>query len=134
MSWREGAAANTSYAVTGAGGARIYMHRLLLNAPEDMHVDHINRNGLDNRRENLRLVERKHNSMNVNKRLASSSKYVGVMLDKKTGKYKAYCRLASGGRQKHLGYFSTELEAARAYNTFAAIHNQYAPQNAIQHQ
>jgi hypothetical protein len=41
------------------------MHRLLLSAPKELDVDHINRNTLDNRRSNLRLVTQSQNSMNM---------------------------------------------------------------------
>ena len=54
------------------------MHRYLLNATTELKVDHINHNRLDNRLENLRLVDDSLNSHNVTKRKGTTSIYIGV--------------------------------------------------------
>ena len=74
-------------------------------------VDHINGDKLNNRLENLQLIT---NRENVSKdRNGCSSKFVGVHWDKSTSKWKAH--IAIEGKQKHLGRFSNELQAAEAY-------------------
>lgn len=52
---------HTRYAINFAGGKRHYLHRLLINPPEGMEVDHIDGNGLNNTRANLRVVTRSEN-------------------------------------------------------------------------
>jgi hypothetical protein len=92
----------------------IQMHRKILNAPKDALVDHINHNGLDNRRANLRFVTSRQNSWNVRKRHGCSSKYKGVHLQKRDGKWLAniICR----GERFYLGCFDDEQSAAKAYD------------------
>ena len=58
------------------------MHRLIMNVPIKMEVDHIDRNGLNNQKSNLRIVTHQQNSMNSKKQKGSSSKYKGVTFDK----------------------------------------------------
>ena len=57
---------------------KIYMHRLILNAKSGEVVDHINRNGLDNRRENLRIVTPTQNNYNQKIRSDNKSGYRGI--------------------------------------------------------
>jgi hypothetical protein len=79
-------------------------------------VDHINHNGLDNRRENLRLCTQQQNNLNVRKRSNTSSKFKGVYWYKQRQKWAVYCCI--DGKGKHLGLFTSELEAAVAYDNF----------------
>jgi hypothetical protein len=73
-----------------SGNSTVLLHRWLLNPPADLEVDHINRNPLDNRRENLRTVTRKQNEENQPPtKHGGSSKYRGVWFDKKNKKYRA---------------------------------------------
>lgn len=110
---------------------KIYMHRLILNTPEDMHVDHINMDGLDNRRCNLRLVTKSQNMMNGNSHRGSSSSYKGVSWYKRKQKWQA--KIQVNGRQIFLEYFTSETEAALAYNTAALKYfGEYARLNIIQ--
>jgi hypothetical protein len=89
------------------------MHRLFAGAP-GMDVDHINGNGLDNRRCNLRPATRSQNNMNRAKR-RGVSKFKGV--SPKRGKWRAY--LKTGKKQHNLGVFESEYDAARAYDVKA---------------
>lgn len=57
---------------------KVYMHKLINGAPKGMHTDHINGNGLDNRRDNLRSATAAQNSMNSKKIKSGSNKYKGV--------------------------------------------------------
>jgi hypothetical protein len=79
--------------------------------------DHKNRNGLDNRRTNLRPGPPKLNSANVRKRAGTSSKYKGVTWDIEYSKWRA--KIRAGGRFYSLGRFTDEAEAARAYDKAA---------------
>lgn len=66
------------YAHAYNGGNRMYMHRLLLNPPKGMYIDHINGNGLDNRKTNLRIVTLSQNQGNRRLTSTSVSGYKGV--------------------------------------------------------
>jgi hypothetical protein len=72
-------------------------------------LDHVDRNPLNNRIENLRLVSDKQNCQNRSKTKGKSSKYLGVTFHKTSGKFLARIK------QKSLGYFNTEKEAGVAY-------------------
>jgi len=96
---------------------RIKMHRLIMNAPEGMHVDHINGDGLDNRRENLRIVTPQLNQANSRKHVAGKSSFKGVSWHHRANKWRAYICINRG--QKHIGLFDDELEAAKAYDAVA---------------
>lgn len=69
----------------------IYLHRLIVDAKLEDFVDHINRDTLDNRKSNLRIVTRSENFLNAGKfRRKTSSKYKGVSFDKNRNKWLAY--------------------------------------------
>lgn len=88
-----------------------YMHTLITGFP---HVDHINGNGLDNRKENLRETNNTLNRANSRKRLGCTSKYKGVNWYAATGKWRAQINI--NHRAIHLGYFFNEEDAAKAYD------------------
>jgi hypothetical protein len=96
------------------GQVNIQMHRKILNAPKGVLVDHINHNGLDNRRVNLRVVTAGQNSWNVRKRRGCSSEYKGVHLQKRDGKWLS--NIIYRGERFYLGCFDDEQSAARAYD------------------
>jgi HNH endonuclease len=99
---------------------RIYLHRLVVfgkkSSSSKMQVDHINRDRLDNRRENLRICSGRQNSGNVGPR---NKKFKGVckVNRKLTKPWTAYIKLDSG--TKNLGYFKTAEEAAKVYDQAA---------------
>lgn len=95
----------------------IRMHRLILDAKPGQYVDHINRNGLDNRKSNIRICTPQQNTLNRISHKNSSSKYKGVSLRKTTNKYESY--ISINGKRKHLGFFKKEIDAAKAYNSAA---------------
>ncbi len=96
----------------------VKMHRQIMSLPQGLFVDHINRNGLDNRRANLRAVSLQQNNFNKQKQSGEyTSKYKGVMLWKRTGKWQT-C-ITYKGKHITLGYFDDEESAARAYDTKA---------------
>lgn len=113
--------ARTMYAIRMAaveGKRRKFrMHREIMNPPDGMEVDHINHNGLDNRRSNLRIVTSSQNSRNTRKpRTGRTSKYKGVTYEKDRVGHVARWRVGIriNGKHKWLGRFRTEVEAARA--------------------
>lgn len=109
----------TVYAVraeVGRRGRHIHMHRTLLGFPSGFLIDHINGNGLDNRRSNLRLATPAQNQFNRGKTKNNSSGFKGV--SRSGDKWRAQIRV--GGRLKHLGIFKTKIEAAAAYERASA--------------
>lgn len=77
-------------------------------------IDHIDRNPRNNRIENLREASPTENGQNkVRARSDSTSKLIGVSLDKRRGEWRA--RITVGRREHHLGYFATKEEASAAY-------------------
>lgn len=98
------------------------MHRLILDAPAGRDVDHANMNGLDNRRVNLRLASHSQNAANQRKcRKKTLSRYKGIYYYRR--RKRPWCaQIKVRGRNKHLGYFETEEEAALAYNRAALEH------------
>lgn len=89
-----------------------YMHQFVTGAPRGTVVDHINGDTLDNRRSNLRVTNKKLNGANRRKTAGTSSRFKGV--SKRGGKFCA--RVKVDGKQKHLGCFESEENAARAYD------------------
>ena len=97
------------YARRSVPGGVVLMHREIMNAPDDMLVDHINGNGLDDRQANLRVCTAQQNCSNSRPREGSSS-YRGV--SRHGDKWKA--ELMHKGQIYRLGLFDDEVEAARA--------------------
>jgi hypothetical protein len=96
----------------------LYLHRLLMNPPKELVVDHINGDSLDNRRKNLRVCTTQQNSMNQGKKNKNtSSKYKGVCWIKRDKRWMAAIRAEN--RKINLGYYKDELEAVKAYNKAA---------------
>lgn len=97
-----------------ANKSRIYMHRLIMETPKGYVTDHINRNTLDNRRVNLRIITNSQNLMNREKSKKNTSGYKGVTWNKERNKWKA--QIGFNNKNIFIGRFSTREEAAQAYN------------------
>ena len=89
-----------------------YLHRIIMDDPEDLLVDHINRNPLDNRRENLRIVTQQENNMNQGINKNNKSGVSGVCRDKKSNKWRA--QIMYKYKKIYLGCFDTLEDAAKA--------------------
>jgi len=96
----------------------ILMHREILGlGPRTPKVDHRNLNKLDNRRLNLRIATDSQNKANVKPTTGRSSRYKGVSYDSTRASWLA--RLEVNGKQRNLGRFASERDAALAYNAAA---------------
>lgn len=116
-----------SYARAVAHGKTILMHRLIMNAPLGLSVDHINGNGLDNRRSNLRVCTHMQNMQNRKMHSNNSSGLKGAY---KEGR-RWVSRISAFGKKHELGMFDTAAEAHSAYIEAAhRLHGEWARQSS----
>ncbi len=93
----------------------VKMHREVLNDPPGMIVDHINHNGLDNRKANLRIVTKEQNLWNSRKNISSrASRYKGVSFCKRDKRWRAHITYKK--KRTFIGSFLDEQAAAKAYD------------------
>jgi len=106
------------------------MHRQVMEVTDGKMIDHINHNGLDNRKANLRQATSAENNRNRQKfkKTRYSSRFKGVSWN--SGHEKWSARIDFNGKQKNIGYFDDEIEAAKAYDTAAKkFHGEFAVLN-----
>jgi hypothetical protein len=109
------------------GKAKFYLiHRLvgkyfIQNPNNYLCIDHKNGNRTDNSIENLRWCNHSQNNRNMKKRENTTSQFKGVSFHKRDNKWLAQCHL--NGKQKYIGLYDTEIEAAEAYNNFVRENN-----------
>jgi hypothetical protein len=116
------------YAVRKQNGKSIKMHRQITNAPDHLVVDHIDHQGLNNRKQNLRPCTFAQNCRNSRATARKTSKYKGVHWHK--GQKKWAAQITADKKSYHLGYFYDEIAAARAYDKAARkLHGQFASLN-----
>ena len=133
---KPGAARGYQYVMLSRNGVRKihYIHKLVAREwvpnPDDKGcVDHIDNVRSNNHHENLRAASHSENARNRSKRPNTSSIYKGVSFHEKHSKWIANIR-PHGGKLKHLGYFTSEREAAEVYNAAALEHfKEYAKLN-----
>lgn len=108
-----------------------YMHQLIMGTiGKKLEIDHKDCNGLNNMRANLSIATRSDNVKNRRKH-RGASKYTGVS-QHLYGRWLA--RININGKQKHLGLFDKEIDAAKAYNIAAiATGNTFYQLNDIPH-
>jgi len=114
--WYAKKAPHTHYVVATINKSMVPMHRILLEVPRGVMIDHINRNGLDNRRSNLRQVTNSANVQNSGIRSDNNSGYKGVHM-RPNGSYQA--RISYQGRRVVLGHYDDPVLAAKVYDTAA---------------
>lgn len=106
------------YAAAWHNSKTILMHRLILNPPIGLFVDHVNGDGLDNRRSNLRHCDYRQNGANRKPK----GRFLGVQM--RDGRFRAYIK------KTYLGVFNSERDAAIAYDTAARVeHGEFANLN-----
>lgn len=91
----------------------ISMHRFLLKPRKNQEIDHINRNGLDNRRKNLRICTRGENLSNRGLFKNNTSGYTGIYRSKNKKKWNSY--IGFNNKNIYLGAFKTKKLASEAY-------------------
>lgn len=101
------------YAARSLNGKGIKMHRVIMNAPREKQVDHINGNGLNNQRKNLRLCTKLENSKNRRININNTSGYKGIIWYKKYNKWNV--QISINGKRKNLGYFIKIKDAIKIY-------------------
>ncbi|MBA4183030.1 MAG: HNH endonuclease [Acidobacteria bacterium] len=102
------------------GKKTIYLHKFLLNPPVGLKVDHINGNGLDCRKENLRIATVAQNCFNRAIAIDSTSGFKGVYW--KPAHKKFVASITVQGKQKHLGLFNSAVDAAMCYDRHARLY------------
>lgn len=106
----------------------VRLHREILNAPEGIFIDHINGDGLDCRRINMRLASSAENQRNRSTPANNKSGYKGVSWYKPLSKWRA--AIKAGDKTMHIGYFDDLEAAARAYDDAARkYHGEFARTN-----
>ncbi len=131
---------NTFYAVRdswikqGSSGfhRKVFMHRLILGLKygDGKQTDHINNNGLDNRKANLRTCTTAQNQHNRQQHKTGRSQYKGVSWDKVRRKWQVNIKI--GNKRVELGGFNNEIDAAQTYNQKAKeLFGKFARPNVI---
>jgi hypothetical protein len=112
-------------------GRRIWMHRHLFGLTPDqtqIEVDHENRDTLDNRRSNLRVVTHAQNMQNRPSHAGSTSKFRGVYQNRNETRWRA--QVVINGKTHKLGTHATEEEAAQVASSFRAAHMPFSTEAA----
>ncbi len=95
------------------------MHRMIMGVSRGQEIDHVDLNKLNNQKSNLRICTRSTNMANIAKRIKTTSRYKGVYWNKRARKWCAQIEYQQ--KNYHLGYFTSESQAALAYNKQAQI-------------
>lgn len=131
-------ASRTDRVENGIKIPRFSMHQLIMGRRDGMIIDHKDRNGLNNTRDNLRFVTVAQNAWNATKRPPRGSEhpsqFKGVIWKKDQRKWVAFIVIAKD-KKKHLGSFASEYDAALAYDVAAfKLRGEYARLNLVTHE
>ena len=114
------------YSIVTINKKNVYVHRLVMDCPRHTQVDHINRNGLDNRIKNLRICTGSQNMAHTPLRRKSRSGYRGVVRKGNSWSVK----IRNNNKEYYLGSFNSLINAARAYDLEAIkMHGEFATLN-----
>lgn len=116
IKWHGARSRNNTYAQNGRSPA-IRMHRMVIDAPSGVFVDHINGNTLDNRKCNLRLCSNAENIRNSKRYSTNNSGLKGVSYIEFRAKWAA--KITYNYKKHFLGYYMTKEEAFEAYKAKA---------------
>lgn len=118
------------YAIRSERKLTLLLHREILESPKGVYTDHINGDGLDNRRENLRICTRQQNAQGFQrKQVGTTSKFRGVS---RCRGQKWQSHIKANGHKHYLGQFKSEEDAARAYDVAAKeLFGEFASPNFI---
>jgi len=132
LKWHAVVYAHATYAMHngvmkhGCREKNILMHRLIMNAPDGVEVDHHNGNGLDNTRNNLRFCSSSQNKWN--RRKTNKRGFKGVYFHRHSGKWHA--SISCRKKRYNLGYYNSPEDAAKAYDAAALrLHGEFTRLN-----
>lgn len=127
--WTFFPAGRSRYAYRKKDRKNLFLHRFILDAPAGIEVDHVNSDGLDNRRANLRLATRIEQQRNMRMHRDNASGFKGVCRRDDLNGWQA--TICHNGKNRYLGIFQTAPEAAAAYDRAAReLHGEFARTNA----
>lgn len=125
-----GSSLRTFYAAAYIDSKYVRMHRLIIPVRDGFVVDHVDGNGLNNTRKNLRVATLSQNMFNRSAATKARSRFKGVTHHKNGGGWQAEIR--ANRRKYYLGFFKNELDAARAYDAAAReLHGEFARVNGV---
>jgi hypothetical protein len=122
---------NLFYAVRDVNRKKVFLHREVLNTPNGLLTDHVNHDGLDNRRHNLRSCSPSQNSAHSKvKRLGRPFRGVKRWISPKDGRHIFYVFVQKDGVKRNVGTYNDPIEAAKAHDRAAIeIHGEFAVLN-----
>jgi len=115
--WKWSYCKKEGYATRLCNRKRFYMHRVIMNTPTGMETDHKDRNGLNNKRDNLRICTVSQNHVNQPPSKINKTGYKGITFDKSSEKWRAQIKV--NGKHITLGRYTTPEDAARVYDNAA---------------
>ena len=111
----------------GYAYTNVSMHRLLMDFPKDMFIDHKDGNRINNQRENIRICTPAQNQHNRLKQKNNTTGYIGVSFKERYGYFSS---IRDKGKTKFIGYFKNPIHAAMAYDIWAKeLRGEYAKLN-----
>jgi hypothetical protein len=109
--WYIQIARKTCYVVVSYKNKTLRLHREIMNTPSGLETDHIDGNGLNNTKKNLRICTKAQNRQNRSIAKSNHSGFIGVSWHKATGRWQARI----GKEKEHLGWFDDPRSAYEAY-------------------